>query len=154
MRKLRNGTPVGEFDSNPHRCLLKSLSAVELLPIPLAMMSPRLRILVFPESPRRWTARSLEHDLAGGGTTMEGALDTLLKIARAHIHYDLRHGRQPLSAFAAAPRLYWEAFAGAPRVDMRLDLACEEAGIPMRVVAARLPQHPILNLYCDRARIA
>ena len=57
------------------------------------MALARLRILVFPESSRIWTARALEHDLAGGGATMEAALDTVLKVARAHINYDLRHGR-------------------------------------------------------------
>ena len=85
---------------------------------------------------------------------MEAALDTVLKVARAHINYDLRHGRQPLSAFAAAPRLYWEAFAGATRVDIRLDLAGEKTAAPMRVIAATLPQHPIVKLYCERVRTA
>ena len=118
------------------------------------MALARLRILVFPESSRAWTARALEHDLAGGGLTMEAALDTVLKVARAHINYDLRHGRQPLSAFAAAPRLYWEAFAGATRVDIRLDLAGDETAMPMRVIAATLPQHPIVKLYCERVRTA
>jgi hypothetical protein len=118
------------------------------------MALERLRILVFPESPRNWTARALERDLAGGGVTMEAALDTVLKMARAHINYDLRHGRQPLSAFAAAPRLYWEAFAGATRVDIRLDLSGEESSVPMRVIAATLPQHPIVKLYCERLRSA
>ena len=85
---------------------------------------------------------------------MEAALDTVLKVARAHINYDVRHGRQPLSAFAAAPRLYWEAFAGATRVDIRLDLSGEETSMPMRVIAATLPQHPIVKLYCERLRSA
>ena len=114
----------------------------------------RLRILVFPDSPRSWIARALEHDLAGAGTTMESALDTLVKVVRAHVNYDLRHGRHPLSAFAAAPRLYWEAFAGATRVDMRLDLANDDTGMPMRVIAATVPQHPIVRLYCNRVRTA
>ena len=117
---------------------------VELFgPIPEPMALARLRILVFPESSRVWTARALEHDLAGGGATMEAALDTLLKVARAHINYDLRHGRQPLSAFA-----------GATRVDIRLDLAGEETAMHMRVIAATLPQHPIVKLYCERVRTA
>jgi len=85
---------------------------------------------------------------------MEAALDTVLKVARAHINYDLRHGRQPLSAFAAAPRLYWEAFTGATRVDIRLDLAGEEPAMPMQVIAAAVPQHPIVKLYCARAERA
>ena len=74
-----------------------------------------LRIVVFPVSPRTWVARALEHDLAAEGRSIESAIDTVLKIALAHIAYDRRHGREPLSAFAAAPALYWTAFkAGTP----------------------------------------
>ena len=64
------------------------------------MAPPRLRILVFPETHGTWTARGLEHDLAAEGRTIEAAVDTLLKIARAHVAYDRRHNREPLSAFA------------------------------------------------------
>ena len=113
-----------------------------------------LRILVFPDSPRSWIARSLEHDLAGAGASREAALDTVVKVARAHISYDVRHGRPPLSAFAAAPRLYWEAFARATRLDINLDLNHPHTGAPMHVVAATVPQHPLITLYCERARSA
>ena len=80
------------------------------------MAPPRLRILVFPETHGTWTARGLEHDLAAEGRTIEAAVDTLLKIARAHAAYDRRHNREPLSAFAPAPQLYWTAFTGATRL--------------------------------------
>lgn len=77
------------------------------------MALPRLRVVVFPETSKAWAARCLEHDLAAVGKTAEAAVDALVRIASAHISYDIRHGRTPLSAFGAAPRPYWNAFAGA-----------------------------------------
>jgi len=77
------------------------------------MALPRLRIVVFPETTKVWTARSLEHDLEAVGRTAEAALDALVRVASAHIAFDIRHGREPLSAFGAAPRSYWNAYAGA-----------------------------------------
>ena len=86
-------------------------------------MAPSLlRILVFPETSRTWTARGLERDLAAGGRSIESAVDTLLKIARAHIAYDRRHNREPLSAFAAAPPVYWNAFTRATPIPIPTDL--------------------------------
>ena len=77
------------------------------------MALTRLRIVVFPETTKSWTARCLEHDLEAAGRTAEAALDALFRVASAHMAYDVRHGRAPLSAFGAAPRSYWNAFAGA-----------------------------------------
>ena len=82
-------------------------------PIDDAMTVPRLRVVVFPETTKAWTARSLEHDLAAVGRTAEAAVGALMRVASAHVAYDLRHGRLPLSAFCAAPRSYWNAYAGA-----------------------------------------
>jgi hypothetical protein len=118
------------------------------------MSLPRLRVVVFPETQRTWTARSLEHDLAAGGATAEAALDTLLKIAQAHIAYDVRHGHEPLSVFAAAPQLYWSAFAAAQRIQISTELNWRESGAPTHVLAAIVPQHPILGRLERPARIA
>ena len=52
----------------------------------------RLSIVAFPESRLVSTARCLEHDLMASGRTTEGAVDALLKMVRAHIDYDRRHG--------------------------------------------------------------
>jgi hypothetical protein len=82
-------------------------------PIDGAMTVPRLRVVVFPETTKAWTARSLEHDLAAVGRTAEAAVGALMRVASAHVAYDIRHGRPPLSAFCAAPRPYWNAYAGA-----------------------------------------
>lgn len=107
------------------------------------MVLSRLRVLVFPESIRWWTARSLEHDIAVSSKTAETALDSLIKIAQAHVAYDVRHGRLPLSAFAPAPRPYWSAFPA--HATLRLELRHPDEGGPtIHVVAARLTQHPII----------
>jgi hypothetical protein len=116
------------------------------------MGSPRLRILIFPETPRMWTARLLEHDLAAAGRTEAAALDTLLKVVQAHIAFDLRHGLEPLAAFAAAPRPYWMAFAGATRMNLPMKIEWgESASKP--VFAAAVVEHPLLAL-APTARIA
>jgi len=108
------------------------------------MAPPRLRILVFPETHGTWTARALEHDLSAEGRTVEAAVDTVLKIARAHVAYDRRHNREPLSAFLPAPKLYWDAFAGANRLPLPLEFDWNETGRTLVAVAAVASHHPAL----------
>ena len=72
-----------------------------------------LRILVFEDLPGVWVARALEHDVIAEARTMDLAAARLLGILGAHIEFDRRHNREPLSAFAAAPQPYWNAFARA-----------------------------------------
>jgi hypothetical protein len=104
-------------------------------------MSPcRLRIVVFPETSRTWMARALEHDLAAQGRTKESAVDTLVKVIRAHVAYDRRHNRKPLSAFAEAPRLYWNAFDRAAELPVLMELDWHD--MPARIVAAVISDHP------------
>jgi len=111
------------------------------------MVLSRLRVLVFPETLRWWTARSLEHDIAAAAKTPEAALDAVVKIAQAHIAFDVRHGREPLSAFAPAPRPYWKAFAEATRISLEMDLQAGGDGAPIRVIVARVPQHPVVSAH-------
>ena len=73
----------------------------------------RVRILVFEDLPGIWTARALEHDLLAEGRTIDSAVHAVLRIIRAHIDYDRRHNRDPLSGFRAAPQVYWNAFTRA-----------------------------------------
>jgi hypothetical protein len=91
------------------------------------MALTRLRIVVFPETTKAWTARSLEHDLEAVGRTADAALDALVRVASAHIAFDIRHGRAPLSAFGAAPRAYWKAFAGASLTTKPLEVLRAES---------------------------
>ena len=116
----------------------------------------RLRIVVFPDTPRTWTARSLERDLSAGGRTPEAAIDTLVRIAEAHIAFDTRHGREPLSAFASAPQLFWNAFAKAEKKSENLELhphgcASEHA---LHCVIGVTPQNPLTARRPKPLRIA
>jgi hypothetical protein len=79
----------------------------------MSVMAKRLRIVVYPETRRTWTARVLEHDMSAVARSVELATDAVLKIAIAHIEFDCRHRREPLSVFSAAPSLYWVAFHSA-----------------------------------------
>jgi hypothetical protein len=118
-------------------------------------MAPcRLRILVFPEPHGTWTARGLEHDLAAEGRTIESAVDTLVKIVRAHIAYDRRHNREPLSAFAAAPQLYWNGFTRATPLPIPLQLDWSENGLPAEIIAAVTSHHPAMRRLRAIARTA
>ena len=105
----------------------------------------RLTILVFPEVHRTWTARGLEHDLAAEGRTIESAVDTLLKIVSAHIDYDRRHNREPLSAFAGAPALYWSAFTRGTPLQIPMNVDWLDGRLPAQIVAAVVPQHPAIR---------
>lgn len=116
------------------------------------MAHSQLRIIVFPDSPKAWTARSLEHDLAARGTTAEAAIDTLVRIAEAHIAFDTRHGRAPLSAFASAPRLYWNAFARAEAPP--LEVQRPEDDHTLHCLVRMVPEHPIIARYHRPVRIA
>lgn len=112
-----------------------------------------LRVIVFPDSPKAWTARSLERDLAARGATADAAIDTLIRIAQAHVEFDTRHGRVPLSAFAAAPRLYWNAFARADNVHS-VTMCRPERDLTIQCSVARLPEHPIIARYNAQVRSA
>lgn len=109
------------------------------------MARRHLRIVVFPETRRSWTARGLDHDLSAEGRTIEAALDTLLRITRAHIAFDLRHNCEPLSAFATAPRAYWEAFAGGRRLTIPTALDWTDVGSPPQIIAAVVSKHPAIR---------
>ncbi|HJU43652.1 MAG TPA: hypothetical protein VJ691_12580 [Vicinamibacterales bacterium] len=112
-----------------------------------------MSIVVFPDSPKAWTARCLEHDLTARGATAEAAIDTLIKIADAHIAFDMRHGRMPLSAFTAAPRLYWNAFTRAQK-SRPVELHRPEGGRTLYCAIGMIDQHPIIARYQRPTRIA
>ncbi len=113
-----------------------------------------LRIIVFPETPKTWTARSLEHDLAAVGRTAAAALDTLVKIADAHIAYDIRHGHPPLSAFGSAPQPYWNAFDVARRDHGPVEIARSAPERSLRYVVGIADQNPALRRLVSPLRIA
>lgn len=113
-----------------------------------------LKIVVFPETPKTWIARSLEHDLAAAGRTAEAALDTLVKVADAHIAYDIRHGHKPLSAFGSAPRIYWNAFSVAKIEQNPVELTRSAPDRSLRYVVGLAAQNPALRRLQTPLRIA
>ena len=117
------------------------------------MSGPSLKVLVFREVYGSWTARALEHDIAAEGKTLESALDTLLRIAGAHVEYDRRHNRIPLSGFASAPALYWRAFAHARQLPLGEALNTGSF-TPGQINAAVSAQHPAVRTFASFARTA
>lgn len=109
------------------------------------MSLPRLRIVVFPETPKAWTARSLEHDLAAVGRTKEAAIDALVRVAYAHIAYDIRHGRKPLSAFCPAPNSYWRAYDGASVEGKPIEVLRVEPQGPFSCLVSVARENPALK---------
>lgn len=105
-------------------------------------MCPQLQVLVFAETGKHWTARALEHDIAVQGRSIEGAIDALAKIVRAHVAFDVRHNRLPLSAFPPAPRLYWNAFRAAARQSPVRELDYRDADGMPRIVMATSDHNP------------
>lgn len=114
------------------------------------MALPRLRVVVFPETTKGWTARSLEHDLAAVGRTAEAAVDALVRVASAHIAYDIRHGRTPLSAFSAAPRHYWTAFDGASLKNKPMEVMRTEPQGPFSCLVTVTKDNPAIRKIVPR----
>jgi hypothetical protein len=114
----------------------------------------RLSILVFPQTPKTWTARCLEHDLAASGRTAEAAIDTLIRIAQAHIAFDARHGREPLSAFHGAPRQYWSAFAQSKQTERPLEVRRSDTFTEVHCKVGLAAHDPILRALPIHTRTA
>jgi hypothetical protein len=109
-----------------------------------------LRIVVFPETPKTWVARSLEHDLSATGRTADAAIDTLIRMVDAHVAYDLRHGHQPLAAFASAPRMYWQAFVAASKQAAPVEVNRNTPSPAVRCVVGYATQNPALRRITPR----
>ena len=69
-----------------------------------------VRVLVSRADDAWWKAQALECDLLAIGSTRAAALDTLVKVIEVQAAHDVRHSREPLSRFAAAPEYCWRAF--------------------------------------------
>lgn len=91
------------------------------------MTPPFLRILVVQQLRGLWVARGLEHDISVEHRSMEGAIDAVVGIARAHSNFDRRRGRVALSSPPAAPRWCWTAY---------------EHATPLRTLPAPQPAGP------------
>lgn len=115
----------------------------------------RLSILAYPESSVWTTARCLEHDLMTSGRTADLAVDALLKMIRAHVDYDTRHQRAPLSAFLPAPKLYREAFKqGEQRHQIVEANPLSQQATTTVIDVAVVRDHPVVRPFAAVARIA
>jgi len=111
-----------------------------------------VRILVFEDLPGIWTARSLEHDIVAESRSIEMAIQAVLRIMRAHADFDRRHNRAPLSAFRAAPQIYWNAFRRGTLLPWVAQLSHTVAGLAAEITAAVAAERPHAHLVpCDRA---
>ena len=84
----------------------------------IRMCECRLRLVVYQDVPGVWVARGIEHDISAEGRTIGETVRTLLRMIQAHIAFDARHDRTPLSAFRPAPQSYWNAFGAATPVPL------------------------------------
>ena len=104
----------------------------------------RLKILVFREPHGKWTARVLEHDLSAEGPTREAAIDLVLRLTRAHIAYDIRHNREPLSAFGPAPMVYWSAFPDESQLQSPQNIDSLDDYMPVQILVGVAKHHPTI----------
>ena len=72
---------------------------------------PCLHVVLFQDMPGMWIGRGLEHDIVAEARTIGETVRALLRLVQAHIEFDCRHNRAPLSAFRSAPQICWNAFA-------------------------------------------
>lgn len=112
----------------------------------MAPPQPHLRVLVFQDLPGVWTARGLEHDITTEGRTIDAAIRAVLEIVSAHVAYDRRHNRPPLSAFPAAPQRYWTSFAWAVPVhrvqrEVAAQLAADRIHVEISIARERPSVH-------------
>jgi len=90
-----------------------------------------------------WVARGLEHDLSVEGRSLESVVDSIHRLVNAHVDFDRRHGRAPLSPFPAAPSRYWQAFERAEPLTVRNDASGEPLFGPIMIaVSSEDPLEP------------
>ena len=102
----------------------------------------RLRVLVFEESPSTWVAQAVEYDIAAQGHTPENAVEQVLKVLQAHINFDRRHNREPLSCFQPAPGAYWKALAHSIPLEVFWKRNHPEPDVPTEIIASVAHQRP------------
>jgi len=70
----------------------------------------RLRVLLFRQADDVWVAQVLEHDMAAHGPNEYAALAAVQLVLQAHVNFDTRLQRPPLSRLQAAPAEFWDAY--------------------------------------------
>jgi hypothetical protein len=70
----------------------------------------------------------------------------------AHVDFDRRHGRAPLSPFPAAPSRYWQAFERAQPLAVRIESSSEPLFGPIMIaVSSEDPLEPAKRTPRSRA---
>ena len=69
-----------------------------------------LNVLVFEDAPGRWVAQVLEKDMTAHGPNEYAALAAVQLVLQAHVNFDTRHNKTPLSRLKPAPDVYWRAY--------------------------------------------
>lgn len=105
-------------------------------------MTPQrtLTVLLFEELPGVWVAQIIEKDMAAHGPSMEAAFVAVQAVFQAHVNFDTRHNREPLSLLTPAPKAYWLALEDAEPVVLSSD---RSMFLPahMNAVVSRTPIH-------------
>lgn len=98
----------------------------------------RLSLVVYQDVPGVWVSRGIEHDLTAEGRSIGETVRALLRMVQAHVAYDARHDRPPLSAFRPAPQSCWNAFSGGSLISLA-DLGALEP--PHWTIAVAIARH-------------
>jgi hypothetical protein len=117
-------------------------------------MTGELHILVMQPLRGWWTARVLEHDILAEGHTMAAAVATVMELARAHVDFDRRHGRSPLSGFKAASAPYWQAFEQATPLKVVGPLRLQVANPASFRISVAVMGRPVLASYAPAIPVA
>src|SRR5215467_3369552 len=80
-----------------------------------------LTVLLFEEITGVWVAQVIEKDIAAHGPSMEAAFVAVQAVVQAHVNFDTRHHREPLSLLAPAPEPYRQALEHAQPVVLSND---------------------------------
>ena len=88
------------------------------------------------------------------GRTMDVAVDALIKMIRAHVDFDYRHRRIPLSAFAPASRLYRDAFERASHTRFFDESPGSSVHVLTAIDVAVVAQDPAIREFASVPRIA
>lgn len=92
--------------------------------------------------------------MMASGRTTDLAVDALLKMIRAHIDFDRRHQRQPLSGFVPAPRIYRDAFEKGQQRWIFHDMPPLSRNARTLVAVAVVQQNPAIRPFDTMARTA
>ncbi len=79
-----------------------------------------LRVVIFREGDQ-WVAQVLEKDMSAHGPTEYAALAAVQLVLQAHVNFDTRQKRSPLSMLSRAPEAFWRAYEKADPLSLSSD---------------------------------